>query len=180
VVSFDYGNGYLSESGLDLKDLKKFKKVISGHYHKYQVKNNLTYIGTPFSHSFGESNQDKFIGIFDMDTYEMELIRTPFASHITVNINCDDPNPSMEGYCDDDYVRVIFSGTQDNIAKARAKYTFPDDAKIIERPNDEFMNNVSIDETADNFVKFKEWAKEIRGLDPETTQLGVDILEAVK
>jgi len=156
VVSFDYGNGYLSEAGLALKDLKKFKKVISGHYHKYQEKDNLTYIGTPFSHSFGESNQDKFIGIFDTITYEVELIKTPFL------------------------IRVIYSGSQENIIKAKAKYTFPEGTKIIERPTDEYMNNVSIDETADNFVKFKEWAEEIRGLDPETTQLGVDILEAIK
>tara|TARA_R110000868_G_C10973188_1_gene771541 strand:+ start:77162 stop:78124 length:963 start_codon:yes stop_codon:yes gene_type:complete len=183
VVTFDYGNGYLSEAGLLLEDLKKFKKVISGHYHKYQEKGNLTYIGTPFSHSFGESNQEKYIGVFDSQTNNLELIKTPFPQHLTIDVNCDDyvnNNVRVDVAPSINHTRIILNGTSENIMKYRANIPLPDNSKIIERPTDEFMNGVSIDETADNLVKFKEWATEIKGLDPDTLHLGVQILEALK
>lgn len=179
VVSFDYGNGYISDAGLSTEDLSRFQRVISGHYHKYQEKGNLTYLGTPFSHSFGESNQDKFLGIYDSDLDKLELLETPFAKHITKEINCD-MESGLETYQEKDHVRLILNGTSENILKWKAQSTISDGIKVIERPTDEFMNGIQIDETADNLVKFQEWSTDIKGLDPETTQLGLQILEAVK
>jgi DNA repair exonuclease SbcCD nuclease subunit len=179
VVSFDYGNGYISEGGLQLSDLSKFKKVISGHYHKFQEKENLTYVGTPFSHSFGESNQNKYIALFDSEDYSMRFLSTPFPKHITEEINCD-TDSTMEIYKNGDHIRLILNGTSENILKWKTNSTIPEGIKIVERPTDEFMNGIQIDETADNFSKFEEWSTNIKGLDPETTQLGLEILEAVK
>src|SRR5690242_16327259 len=65
VRDFDYGNGQICTSGTSLERLKGFKRVISGHFHKYQEMGNLVYLGTPMSHSFGESNQIKYIAEFD-------------------------------------------------------------------------------------------------------------------
>lgn len=179
VISFDYGNGYISDSGLSIEDLSRFKKVISGHYHKPQSKDNLTYLGTPFSHSFGESNQDKYIGIFDTELHVLELIETPFPKHITKEINCDEDS-SMEIYKDKDHVRLILKGTSENILKWKSNSSIPEGVKIVERPTDEFMNGIEIDETADNNVKFQEWANNIKQLDLETIKIGLSILESVK
>lgn len=179
VISFDYGNGYISESGLDLKDLKKFKNVISGHYHKYQVKDNLTYLGTPYSHSFGESNQDKYIGIWDSETLSLELKETPFPKHHTIEIDCDKGVPY--DHCEEgNHVRFILTGTSENITKYKSQNNLGENTRIIERSTDEFLTNIQLDESADNLVKFKNWATEIRGLDLDTINLGITILETVK
>lgn len=179
IANFDYGNGFMCETGLTDDDFKKFDVVISGHFHKYQQRKNITYLGTPFSHSFGESNQDKYIGVFDSETYNLELIPTPFPRHLTFDIDC---RTIMESEFQEthDFCRVILNGTSEQILRYKSNTNIPENFKIIERPTDEFMNNVSIDETADNLVKFKEWGTEIKGLDPDTINLGVQILEAVK
>lgn len=156
------------------------KPYISGNC--FQQKGNLTYLGTPFSHSYGETNQDKFIGVYDTESDNLEVIPTKglFPAHMTINVNCDDPNPSIEGYTDIDHIRVIYTGTQENIDKAKLKYTFPEGTKFIEKSTDEFQEGLQIEETLDNQVKFNTWAKDIKGLDEETVQLGMDILETVK
>ena len=43
------------------------KLFIVGHYHKFQKNENILYLGTPYSHSFGEANQKKYILIVDQD-----------------------------------------------------------------------------------------------------------------
>lgn len=60
---FDYGDGFLDDHSISLSDFLPFKAIIAGHYHKFQQKDNLLYLGTPFSHSFSEVNQSKYIGI---------------------------------------------------------------------------------------------------------------------
>ena len=192
VATFDYGNGFICEHGLTLEDFKDYKLAISGHFHKYQRKDNFVFLGTPFSHSFGESNQDKFIAIFDKSKipYDndknphlengLELIRTPFSSHITIEIDCDQDNPAMVGYREGDTLRVIYKGTKENIEKIKCKHKFPEGTKSIERANDEYANVTVIDEALDNVVKFQQWAKDVKDLDKETIDLGTQILEGLR
>lgn len=191
ICGFDYGNGFMCEEGLSVKDFKKFNLVVSGHFHKFQQQDNLVYLGTPFSHSFGESNQDKYIAIFDKDKKidndnephlcnGLELIRTPFPSHITIEIDCDDENPSMLGYQENDIVRVIYKGSKENIETYKNKSHFPEGTKIIEKPNDEYANTTVIDETLDNVVKFQQFANDVKQLDVETVKLGTQILEGLR
>lgn len=191
ICGFDYGNGFMCEEGLSVKDFKKFDLVVSGHFHKFQQQDNLVYLGTPFSHSFGESNQDKYIAIFDKDKKidndnephlcnGLKLIRTPFPSHVTIEIDCDDENPNMLGYQENDIVRVIYKGSKENIEIRKNKSQFPEGTKIIEKPNDEYANNTVIDETLDNVVKFQQFANDVKQLDDETVKLGTQILEGLR
>lgn len=179
LKGFDFGNGYICEKGLTGRSFSKFKRVISGHFHKYQQKGNLTYLGTPFSHSFGESNQDKYLGTYHVVKDHLELIPSGFPQHMTCEINCDEES-SIGIFRDNDILRIILKGTQDNINRLTSKGELPAGAKIIERPSDDFQSGVEIEETLDNQVKFNTWAKDIRGLDKETIELGLEILEAVK
>ncbi len=89
LPSFDFGNGHICKDGLSLKSLSKFKHVISGHFHKHQQKDNITYPGTPFSHTFGEANQIKCIGTLNTKTGDLKLETTPFRRHISIEFDCD-------------------------------------------------------------------------------------------
>jgi predicted phosphodiesterase len=173
TAGFDYGNGFLCEAGLSLKDFARCKSVISGHFHKYQQEKNLTYLGTPFSHSFGESNQTKYIATFSKDT-GLNLIETAFPRHVSKTFDCDG-TVDIPGLDTRDYNRIVLVGREENINK------FPKDSYA--GLNVKYVHDVktdgkinSIKESSDNLEQFLSWAQEIKRLDKNTTDLGLSIL----
>lgn len=181
IKGFDYGNGHIADCNLTSRSFSKFKRVIAGHFHKHQEKGNIMYLGSPFSQSFGESNQDKYLASYDSDTNKLELIKTDFPQHITIEQDCNKSvsreygDPEFEsGY---NYVRCILTGKQENINK------FPKDlyphVKFIERPDATDLD-AKISDALDNVSQFREWGKEIKKLDEKTIDLGLQILEKVK
>lgn len=145
VCDFDFGNGRICDKGLSTKSFKKFKKVVSGHFHKFQDKGNLMYLGTPFSHSFGESNQDKFIATIDMETAEINLIPTKLPKHIDIDINLDE---FVQGSVIKDYrnkglevqnhYRFILHGTSEQINNVNKNQFYDSEynIKFIDKPTD--------------------------------------------
>ena len=185
VSGFDFGNGHLCEDGIVThKDFYGFKRVISGHFHKLQQTGNFTYLGTPFSHSFGEANQDKVIGTYHLDSDSLDLTPTDFPRHISVKIDMSKKNAEkrlqefIDGN-DNNLIRIQLHGTPEEVAKLD-KSKFPGFTIKWEDKSDAPMNSkVNLDETLDNKTQFQEWAKNIKNLDVETVQLGLSILEAV-
>lgn len=180
VMGFDYSNERVSKDGVTLKSLKQFKRIISGHFHKFQQKDNLTFLGTAFTKTFGESGQLKYIGIYHKDTDVLELIETKFPKHVTIPIDCD--TTMFVGNLDsleDDYVRVILQGTQENINKFDKNSVPFEGIKWIENPSDSMMTDQDVNEAVDNITQFNHWAKDIKKIDPETIKIGVKILEAL-
>lgn len=179
IQGFDYGNGVLSKEGFNYETFSKYKIFVSGHYHAYQSKYNIKYLGTPFSHSFAESNQNKYIMTLDTESLETNLIPTDFPMHITLEYDCD-YNKKVE-LCiqeelnEDNYVRVILKGKQSNIDKVN-KEQFPN-IKFIEKPDFEAQGLI-IDETLDYYSQFKKWA-ENKNLNENTIKKGLEILNNV-
>jgi DNA repair exonuclease SbcCD nuclease subunit len=50
------GDTIVKEHGPDHKLLKSFKRIMSGHYHKRQQKDNVVYIGNTFPTNFADAN----------------------------------------------------------------------------------------------------------------------------
>lgn len=173
VTGFDYGNGYIAENEVPLEALGS-TQVISGHFHKYQESKNLTYLGSPFSHSFGESNQEKYIGVWDSVGPKLELIKTPFPRHETIDFDCDKQNVIMTTP-DMSHTRIILKGKPENIKKFNKEPFKKAGAKIIEQP-EEVLGKTMIAESESNEVKFVKWASEIKKLDKDTIKLGLKIL----
>ena len=184
IKGFDYGNNYIAtgkaSDELHLCDVGGFKLAIGGHFHKFAREANLMFLGTPFSHSFGESNQVKYIGIFDSLSGEVELLETPFPRHRTVNYEIsDDPKESAKSLKaqlnDQDHWRVMLRGTELQIA-AFDQSAFPG-IKFIEEPSDsEQVADVSIKDTDSNEQKFVVWARDIKGLDEDLLSMGLSLL----
>lgn len=192
VSGFDYGNGHICKDGLTIEDLKGIPDVISGHFHTYQAKKNLTYLGTPFSHSFGEANQIKYLGIYRQGIGQLELVPTEFPRHIAIEFNCDEMsaecehmfvNPSDPMWKEHKY-RITLTGRKENIDRF-PRYMYDEggtegklNIKWVTRPTDFQVNEVSVDENTSNLVQFETWAGST-GMEPETIELGMEILKAV-
>jgi predicted phosphodiesterase len=187
LTGHDMGQGHISEAGVKLADLKHFKTVISGHWHGNVKYGNVEYLGTPFSLSFGESNQTKYLGIFDSETLELELISTTgyFPRHITVEVDLD-KNTEIDvidnaifnagGIQQEDEVRVILKGSEEAVRKFdRSDYNH---IKFIEKITEMGSEDLKLTESLDNIVKFTEWAKE-KQINQETLSLGLELLKEV-
>lgn len=176
VTGFDYGNGFIAVDELDFAAVGGFKKVISGHFHKYQNKGNLVYLGTPHSNDFGESNQTKYIAI--LRDLELELMETGFPRHMTWEIPLPAVTPPYWGgpeFKETDIHRIILCGTKENID------LFPKDkypgVRFIDRPIN-FGGALQLGDKLSNEAKFQLWAKD--RIDNETANLGLEILTGVK
>lgn len=169
---FDYGNGFIAENESDISYIKGYDLVISGHFHKYQKGGNLIYLGTPFSHSFGESNQTKYVGSLNLDTLKLTKYETPFPKHLTVEVDCDKTANLVEDK--DNYVRIILNGSQESIDRFD-KTNHLNNTKFIEKPSS-FLNDMIVDETESNEVKFKKWA-EAQGIETDTIEIGLTLMK---
>ena len=178
VKEFTLSSGYSENEAVDLKDLKKFKLVVAGHYHTPQEKENVVYLGSPFSHSFGESNERKRIAIFDDKDGSLEYIETYLPRHITMEIDVDhhlEIGSPVYDFDPNHYTRVILKGKKTSIDQfPKDKYPF---VKFIEEPTIEYSRSL-LRETQTPKDMFDKWYKEIKKeTDEELYQLGIDILK---
>lgn len=174
-TGFDYGNGYIAKEETDSSSVKDFGLVIIGHFHKYQQFKNGCYIGTPFSQSFGESNQTKYLGVLRKEGV-LDLVETSFPRHMTYEVDCDkEQNVAIEA---DNYNRIILTGSKDSIM-AFDKSSL-EGAKVLSRPTSEkVVNNVEISENLSNTKKFELWAENVGQFDKSLIKLGVEVLKSV-
>ena len=181
VIGFDYGNGLIatgkSSGEISPSDIPKKLKVISGHFHKYAENGNITFLGTPFSHSFGESDQTKYLGVLHLPEMNLELVETNFPKHKTYYIDCGSPNPITPTLNTKDYNRVILTGSKEAVDEFKVD-GFPPSTKILKKADVTQNLSLGVDETLDNLKLFELWAKE-NSLNPDTIDLGLNILRKV-
>ena len=185
VSGFDFGNGHLCEDGKIVHDdFKGFKRVISGHFHKLQETGNFTYLGTPFSHSFGEANQDKVIGVYNLLTDTLQLIPTDFPRHLSIKLDFSKKNQDKKlkdflNGNESNLIRVQLFGNPEDVSKFDKSRYSEFSIKWEDKSDAPTDSKHNLDETLDNKTQFQQWAKEIRNLDKDTVSLGLSILEAV-
>jgi len=74
VIGFIMPNGFRAKKGFKLNDFSEFDLVITGHYHKYQSRENIIYVGSPYQTSFAERDQLHGFLVFDTDNVSHEFI----------------------------------------------------------------------------------------------------------
>lgn len=69
------GDYIQDNSSVDPKDCEGYR-IFSGHYHKHQTLGNITYVGNPYTLSFGEANDGPkgFLVLFDDGSFEREIL----------------------------------------------------------------------------------------------------------
>lgn len=183
VVGFDYGNGYIADGNghgeMKADDLTGFLRIISGHFHKFAEEGNFMFLGTPFSHSWGETDQKKYIALFEPNENTLELLETPFPNHRTMVLDLsktpEQLKKSLDKLKSKDFWRVQLVGTEAQIRSFdQGPYS---EVKFLEEPTDsEQVENTTLKDTDSNEQKFLTWAKEYKGLDEKTIQLGLEIM----
>ena len=174
---FDFGNGYIEENGYELDNIKnRYELIISGHFHKPQISKKFSYLGTPFSHNFGESNQDKFLGVLNVDELKLDLVKLDFPKHITKEVNVSMYKEFIRHISAKDHWRIFLCGTEKELLSVD-KTDFPAHVRIIEKETDtKDSKEALVKESDSNSVKFEKWAKEVKQLDKEVIKLGLDLL----
>lgn len=139
VEGFDYGNGILDRDGVSVKDLVNHNvDFIIGHYHKQQKVGNIFYLGTPFSHSFGEANQLKGILEITNDKQEFLITNEFIPCHYKLKFSddgFDKPSKQVLKYIsEDDFVECQISCTKE-FAKNFSKEKFIESALKVDIKN---------------------------------------------
>jgi DNA repair exonuclease SbcCD nuclease subunit len=71
---FRMNDAYIMEHGYTHKALKGLKRVITGHYHKRQIIDNVIYPGSPFPFDFGDANDtERGFCVLDLDTNKVDF-----------------------------------------------------------------------------------------------------------
>ena len=84
-------------SDIGLKDLKQYKRVLLGHYHKPQEIGNTIYVGSPLSLDWGEKNEEKRFLIVDTDHHTIESIPTvDYKKYYEFKINSENQKDIIE------------------------------------------------------------------------------------
>ena len=78
------------EGELDWKDYTSCKRIVSGHYHMRQERNNILYIGNCFGLNFSDENDwmHKGFGVLDLDTNTVEFVEwTDAPKYLKINLS---------------------------------------------------------------------------------------------
>lgn len=70
---FKMNDYYTMEHGNSHRELKRCKRVFSGHYHSPQTQNNVHYVGTPIPTTMSEANEEHGVHILDTETNELDF-----------------------------------------------------------------------------------------------------------
>lgn len=79
MKGFERYKGVMLEEGLDPKIFKKFKTVLSGHYHHKSSKGNIHYLGSPFEITWNDCGEERGFHILDISTGELEFVENPHS-----------------------------------------------------------------------------------------------------
>lgn len=127
-----YMGDYIQDKSSISTDLVKDFKVISGHYHKHQTIGSVTYIGSPYTITFGEANDEgKGFLILNSDgSFEREILN--LRKHVILNWEVVyDPTSETTGFIKDkdqtsvsvgDLIWLKIKGPQSILKKINKKH----------------------------------------------------------
>jgi DNA repair exonuclease SbcCD nuclease subunit len=97
-----YMNSYkVCEHGFSHKDLfKNSPYIISGHFHKRDhrkfEKGEILYLGSPYQHNFGDTNDDRGIYIFNIEENSFKFIENDISpKHVKLSVKSFIENPDQ-------------------------------------------------------------------------------------
>ena len=73
LAGFPIQKGFYADKGtLELKHLKGYHKVLSGHYHSPSEKGNIIYVGTPYELTWSDYGDNKRFFVYDNESKTLE------------------------------------------------------------------------------------------------------------
>lgn len=106
LTGFYYYTGLKSEG--DKADfLRNYKQVWSGHFHCQSESGNVKYIGTPYTLTLGDANDERGFFIFDTKTKELTFHKNPDCWHRKFYFNADTFNYKQITQLEGKAVRIV-------------------------------------------------------------------------
>lgn len=112
LSGFEMFAGQMSHEGTDSIDLKKFKKVFTGHYHHQSLKNNVHYIGTFYETTWADYDDQKGFHILNIENQQTEFIENPHKV-FKVLIYDEDNLPKKLDQYNDSILKIIVINKKD-------------------------------------------------------------------
>lgn len=81
IANFSFDNSYHVNEKIAFSPelFAGYKKVFSGHFHKFQEKENIVYVGSPFQQNFGETGEDKGFVILETEDLSWNFEKYSFG-----------------------------------------------------------------------------------------------------
>ena len=90
LEGYEVMRGVGFQGGMDSKLFDRYEKVLSGHFHCRQEKDNIYYLGTQYQITFADLAETKGFHILDTETRELEFIENPYKMFHTLRYNDED------------------------------------------------------------------------------------------
>ncbi len=110
----DKGDYIKDDSAIDVELVKDYR-VFSGHYHRHQTIGTVTYVGNPFTMSYGEAfdGPKGFLIVNEDNSFEQVVL--PYRRHRIVPV--DARLGRLEVVPSDDLIWLKLTGTAEEVAK---------------------------------------------------------------
>ena len=95
LEGYEVMRGVGFDGGMSPKLFDRYEKVLSGHFHCRQEKDNIYYLGTQYQITFSDLAETKGFHIFDTETRELEFIENPYKMFHTIRYK-DEEGPLEE------------------------------------------------------------------------------------
>ena len=153
--------------------VKRFKKVLSGHYHTRSEMGNVRYLGTPYEMSWADSEDPKGFYVLDTETMELEEVRNHSQMFRTLHYN---GGISVQGLTEDSRIRLIVTNDKglDDFVRECEEVIGVKDLKIIENTlteSDESEIDDVVNSTSDTITMIERCCDEINFEDKERLKL---------
>ena len=96
LEGYEVMRGVGFQGGMDAKLFDRYERVLSGHFHCRQEKDNIYYLGTQYQITFADLAETKGFHILDTETRELDFIENPYKMFHTLRYNDEDGPPDTE------------------------------------------------------------------------------------
>lgn len=117
INGFELHHGVYCQGKLDKITFKKFDTVFSGHFHKQSKKDNIHYVGTPYHLNWGEYGNDVGFHILDLETGELEFIRTKLHTLVKLVYSGEENFDINEEHIKGCFVRIVNEKPEENLER---------------------------------------------------------------
>ena len=106
LAGFEMVRGFRSETDcISREDVRKYRKVFSGHYHLTSEHDNIIYVGTPYELNWNDYGDRKRFFVYDTEDRSIEEVFTGCSIHRKIVINANTVKQDF-GDCKGKFVKL--------------------------------------------------------------------------
>jgi len=104
---YDVMRGVKFDGGMNPKIFDRYEKVLSGHFHCRQEKDNIYYLGTQYQITFADLEERKGFHVLDTETRDIEFVENPYQMFHKLHYN-DEDGPVDTSKLDFEYLKDCY------------------------------------------------------------------------